>query len=258
GRIAGIRIYVHFTFFILLAFLGLAEGISSGRWDLAAVRLLLFVCLAVIIVLDELGHALAARYYGIRARDIPLLPVGGVAGLARMHEKPLQELVVAIAGPAVNVVLAGLCLVGIILSGAIIGWESLLSFEGNILIQLFLTNVILVLFNMLPAFPMDGGRVLRALLALRMDYVRATRIAAYVGQGMAILFAIAGLTGYASPMLVLIALFVWSGAQAEVQMVRARSLISGVPVARLMTTQLYVLRPNDAIGRAGEIATAGL
>ena len=148
GRIAGIRIYVHFTFFLLLAFLGLAEGISSGRWDLAAGRLILFVCLAVIIVLHELGHALAARYYGIRTRDITLLPIGGVARLERMPEKPLQELVVAIAGPAVNVVLAGICLVEIVISGALIGPEELVSFEGNLLVQLLKINVGLVLFIM--------------------------------------------------------------------------------------------------------------
>jgi Zn-dependent protease/CBS domain-containing protein len=260
GRVAGIRLYVHYTFFLLLAFFGLSDWLSTGRWEAAVAGLLLFACVAVIIVLHELGHALAARYYGIRTRDITLLPIGGVARLERMPQKPSQELVVALAGPAVNVILAAGIFLGSMLSGALIGWEALLSFEGSLLVQLFFINVWLFLFNMIPAFPMDGGRVLRALLALRMDYVKATRIAAYVGQGIAVIFAIVGLTGvlgHQNIVLVLIAVFVWSGAQAEANMVRTRAMIAGMTVGRLMATHLYAMRPDDPIAHAGDIVSGG-
>jgi Zn-dependent protease/CBS domain-containing protein len=258
GRIAGIRVYIHFTFFILLAFLGLNDWFDTGRWEAAVGGLLLFACLAVIIVLHEFGHALAAKYYGIRTRDITLLPIGGVARLERMPDKPLQELVVALAGPAVNVVLAVGFFIGLTGSGLFAG-PQLPSLGTSFVAQLFWINVVLVVFNMIPAFPMDGGRVLRAVLALGMDYVKATRIAAYIGQGIAVLFAVAGLTHFlgASSMLIFIALFVWMGAQGEAEMVRARSVLSGMTVARLMTTQLYVLRPGDPIARAAEIVSAG-
>jgi Zn-dependent protease/CBS domain-containing protein len=255
GRIAGIRIYVHFTFFLLLAYVAFAEGLNTGRWQAAVGGLILFACLAVIIVLHELGHALAAKHYGIRTRDITLLPIGGVARLERMPDQPLQELVVALAGPAVNVVLAGICLAGIIISGSLAGWHALLSFEGNLIVQLFAINVGLVLFNLIPAFPMDGGRVLRAILAMGMDYVQATRIAAYIGQGIAIIFALVGL--FFNVFLILIALFVWTGAEAEAEMVRTRSVLAGVPVARLMATQFYTLHLDDAISRAAELVAAG-
>ncbi len=255
GRIAGIRIYIHFTTFLLLAYVALRDGFSSGRWEAAVGGLILFSCLLAIIVLHELGHALAAKHYGIRTRDITLLPIGGVARLERMPDQPLQELVVALAGPAVNVVLAAICFALITLTGTFVGVESLLSFEGGLLVQLFEINVMLALFNMIPAFPMDGGRVLRAVLALGMDYVQATRIAAYVGQGIAIIFALVGF--FYNPFLILIALFVWTGAEAEAEMVRTRSVLAGVPVARLMATQLYVLHPSHAIGRAAEVVSSG-
>jgi Zn-dependent protease/CBS domain-containing protein len=258
GRVAGIRLYVHFTFFLLLAYVALGEGFEAGRWEAAVEGLILFGCLAVIIVLHEFGHAMAAKYYGIRTRDITLLPIGGVARLERMPDKPVQELVVALAGPAVNVVLAAGLFAGLIASNRLAG-PALPDFGSGLVAQLFLINVGLAIFNMIPAFPMDGGRVLRALLALGMDYVRATRIAAYIGQGIAILFAIAGIAHFfgASLMLVLIAVFVWTGAQAEAEMVRTRSVLAGVSVARLMATQFYVLRPVDPIGRAAEIVQAG-
>lgn len=254
GRIAGIQIYVHFTFFILLAWFGLAEGLATGNWASAGIRLALFGALAVIIVLHELGHALAARQFGIRTRDITLLPIGGVARLERMPDKPLQELIVALAGPAVNVVLAVALFAGLILSGRLIDWGESLHIGGAFVLNLVAINIILAVFNMLPAFPMDGGRVLRALLAMGGDYVWATTVAARVGQLMAIGFFLLGLfgsfVGFGSPMLLLIALFVWIGAEEEADMVRTRAVLAGVPVSRLMATHFQALRPEDAIANA--------
>src|SRR5688572_15846223 len=224
GRLAGIDIYVHFTFLLLLGWVALTGYVSTGSPLGAAVGVALIGIIFFIIVLHELGHALAARRYGIETRDITLLPIGGVARLERMPEKPSQELVVALAGPAVNVVLAAAVYVGLFMNRDVLQTSEAAQVGGRLLSQLFWVNVMLAGFNLLPAFPMDGGRVVRALLAMRMDYVRATQIAANLGQGMAVLFAIAGLFG--NPFLLFIALFVWMGAAQEASMVQMRSALA--------------------------------
>lgn len=206
GRWLGIDVYLHFTFLLLLAFIGLGQGVVGRSLDAALGGVLFFGGLFFCVLLHEYGHALAARRYGIATRDITLLPIGGVARLERMPEKPSQEFVVALAGPAVNVVIAIGLFVGLKLGGWWQPLSSLSASSGNIFERLLVANVFLVLFNLLPAFPMDGGRVLRALLAMKLNYTRATRIAARIGQGMAVLFGFAGLFG--NPMLLLIALFV--------------------------------------------------
>ncbi len=217
GTLAGIGIYLHWTFLILLGWVGLTH-FARGDDITDAIHGIVFVlALFGVVVLHELGHALAARRYGIPTRDITLLPIGGVARLERMPEEPKQELIVAIAGPAVNVALAALCVVAII---GLAGMSNVSSAMGSgiddlgfvvenheqvpmlseipligvdFLSKMLVVNVILAVFNLLPAFPMDGGRVLRATLAMKMDYVRATQIAASVGQGMAMFFGFLGL-----------------------------------------------------------------
>lgn len=226
GKIAGIEVYLHWTFFLLLGFVFLSDLWASEapltRVPFAAEAVLFVLALFGCIVLHELGHALAARKFGIPTRDITLLPIGGVARLERMPREPMQELWVAIAGPLVNVAIgAGLGLLLLVLGYARIE----LSLEQQrFLLGLLVMNVFLLAFNMLPAFPMDGGRVLRALLARKLEYVRATRIAARVGQGMALLFIAAGAFGYMMgfhiltrplPMLVLIGAFIFVGARNE-------------------------------------------
>jgi Zn-dependent protease len=187
GKIAGIDVYVHATFAFLLLWVGYVS--FSPRHDVNDVLagLAFILCLFGIIVLHELGHALTARRYGIKTRDITLLPIGGVARLERMPTDPKQELFVALAGPAVNFVLAGFLFAVL----TVVGWKAssieqlttqLSTFAGNLLVQLFAANLFLAVFNLIPAFPMEGGRVFRAILAMRLDYVRATRIAAEVGQ----------------------------------------------------------------------------
>jgi len=265
GRLAGIDIFVHFTFLLLLGWIGFAGFTSTGDVGAAMASVALVCAVFVIIVLHELGHAMAARYYGIPTRDITLLPIGGVARLERMPEKPVQELVVALAGPAVNVVLAGVFFV-IALVQDLSPPESVLTFGDGIVLQLLLVNVWLVLFNMLPAFPMDGGRVLRSLLAMRLGPTRATEVAATVGRGMAIVFALAGLLSLFSasvfgssasvfglplqpmPMLILIAFFVWFGADQERAAVQARAGLAGVPVHTLMVRRFVAVAPDDTLG----------
>ena len=255
GRIAGIDVYVHFTFVLLLAWLIVGHYMAHGDLGDALAGMSVMFALFGIIVLHELGHALAARHYGIKTRDITLLPIGGVARIDRIPEEPRQELVVALAGPAVNVVLAAAIYLGLKLESHLFVVSEAARVGGNFLAQIFWVNVFLAGFNLLPAFPMDGGRVLRALLAMKMDYVRATHVAARVGQGMAVLFAIVGLFG--NPMLLLIALFVWFGAGQEASLVQMRSAMAGIPVQRVMVADIHALSPDEPISRAADHVLAG-
>lgn len=255
GEIAGIGIYVHATFLMLIAWVAVTE-LANGRGVRAmGSGVLLILAVFAIVVLHELGHALTARRFGIRTRDITLLPIGGVARLERMPEKPGQELLVALAGPAVNVVLAGALFAVLALQGSIAGPDTVERLGGSVIDKLFWINVSLALFNLLPAFPMDGGRALRAGLALRMDYVKATELAARIGQGMALLFGAFGL--FHNPMLLFIALFVWMGAQQEASMVGMKRALAGIPIGSAMITEFRSLAPDDPLGHAAELIVAG-
>src|SRR6266404_4305260 len=200
-RLGGIQLRMHVTFLLLIVWVALVSAAA------AVFVLLLFFC----VVLHEFGHAIAAKSYGINTPDITLLPIGGVARLERMPEEPKQELVIAIAGPMVNVIIAA-CLYLVIGARGHVAPETAVQ-SGDMLIGLFQINVWLLLFNLLPAFPMDGGRVLRALLATKMSYARATQTAATVGQAFAFIFGFVGL--FANPFLIFIALFVYIGATQE-------------------------------------------
>ncbi|MCE9606379.1 MAG: site-2 protease family protein [Planctomycetia bacterium] len=255
GEVRGIAVYVHATFFILLAFAFLSDwserqGLVSALEGVGFV-LAIFGC----IVLHELGHALTAARFGIRTRDITLLPIGGVARMERIPENPRQELWVALAGPAVNMVIAAVVFVGLQLTRSYIPMEQLPPNEVPFWQRLLVVNVFLGLFNLLPAFPMDGGRVLRALLATRLDYARATQIAASVGQSLALLFALVGLL--ANPILLFVALFVWIGAPQEAGEVRMKSSLNGISVAKAMLTDFQSLAPQDSIHRAIQLILAG-
>jgi Zn-dependent protease len=255
GKLAGIDLKIHATFILILLWVGLLhwqKGEDAAGVLLGVVFVLaLFAC----VVLHELGHALAARRYGIGTKDITLLPIGGVARLERMPEDPRQEIVVALAGPAVNVVIAAAIYAGLVLTGS---WQAMGELDvtrGNLLERLMVVNVFLLFFNLLPAFPMDGGRVLRALLATRTSYAQATQTAAAVGQGMAFLFGFVGLLY--NPFLIFIALFVWIGAAQESGMVQIRSALGGIPVSHAMQTHFRTIEAGDSLERAVDLILSG-
>jgi Zn-dependent protease len=257
ARVAGIDIYFHVTFLLLLGWVAVSHYLLRQHWQDAVTGLFFILCLFTIVVLHELGHALTAKRFGIRTRDITLLPIGGVARLERIPEDPKQELLVALAGPAVNVVLAGLLFLVLAAQAQVQAvFENMQLVGGHFLARLMWVNVALALFNLLPAFPMDGGRVLRALLAMRMDYVKATDVAARVGQVLALLFGFIGLLD-TNPFLVFIALFVWIGAAQEASMVQMKSALGGIPVRRVMITDFRTLAPHDPLSRAVEHILAG-
>lgn len=221
GTFFRIPVHIHWTFLLLLGFVAVSRFIASSSIAVALAGVVFVASVFVFVVLHEYGHALTARRFGIETRDVTLLPIGGVARLDRMPDDPKQELWVALAGPAVNLAIAGLLAIWLFLAGP--G-----SFLGSLLAQMLTVNLVLVLFNMLPAFPMDGGRVLRALLARKYGLRRATDTAAKIGRGMALLFGVAGL--FWSPMLVMVAVFVWFGAGQEEKIVRARAAYNGSPL----------------------------
>lgn len=213
--------------------------------------IVLFAC----VVLHEFGHALTARRYGIPTRDITLLPIGGVSRFQRMPEKPWQEFWVAIAGPFVNLVIAAAIYLWLFLSSGFKPVSGLSLTGGPFLERMLVANIALVLFNLIPAFPMDGGRVLRALLATRMDRPRATQIAASVGQALALVFGLIGL--FRDPFLLFIALFVWIGAAQEASFVQIRDAFSGISARAAMQTNFNVLTTNNTLDDAVKLTLAG-
>ena len=250
ARIAGIEVRIHFTFLLLLAGLWFYKLAHGG---LAALETVLYVCLVFFcVLLHEFGHALAARRYGIQTPDITLLPIGGVARLERMPEKPSEELVIAVAGPLVNVAIAILLLP---FAGAVLHPEVFAHAGLGLLPSLFLTNIGLVMFNLIPAFPMDGGRVLRALLAMRMDYARATGIAASIGQSIAVAGGLWALLNQ-QPMLVLVAVFIYFGAQSEASLAQMKSLSTGLRVSAAMVRQFTALPRSATLHDAVEAMLA--
>ena len=257
GRIAGIVIEIHATFLFLLLWVALIEYQQGGTTASIVGAILFTLAVFASVIVHEYGHALTARRYGVRTRSITVLPIGGVASLERIPADPKQELAIAVAGPATTVAIAAV-LYGILrLTGQSVSASDLDSTGGPFLTRLLWVNIVLAIFNILPAFPMDGGRVLRAALALKYDYVRATKIAAFVGRAFALLFGILGLTGVLSPFMVFIAVFVWMGATGESWHVQLQSALRGLSVERVMIRDLQTLTPNDTLARAVEHLLAG-
>ena len=249
GSIAGTAIRLHITFLMFLAWIfvsSYASGGAEAAWTALVFMLLLFAC----VVAHEFGHIFMARRFGVATPTVTLLPIGGVAQLERIPEKPWEEFLVAVAGPAVNVAIAAVL---VLVFGASLDTANLTGMDKSsvgMLDRLAVVNVFLVLFNVIPAFPMDGGRVLRAALASRLGYVRATEIAATIGQFVAFVLGFLGLFG--NPLLIFIAIFVYLAAASEAQLVAVRAMSRGVPVSAAMMTQFATLSPDAPIDEAIE------
>ena len=249
GSVAGTAIRIHVTFLLFLAWIFAVSYVSGGAtaaWSGLLFMALLFLC----VLLHEFGHIFTARIFGVKTPDVILLPIGGVARLERIPEKSGEELLIAVAGPAVNVAIAAVL---VFFAGASLDPSHLESIESDkvgLVERLAAVNVFLALFNLIPAFPMDGGRVLRALLATRFGYVRATEIAASVGQFVAFLLGFVGLFG--NPLLIFIAVFVYLAAASEAHLVAIRAIARGVPVTAAMMTGFATLTPDEHVDAAVE------
>ena len=255
ARLAGIDVYVHATFFILILWIGMSYWAASGNPLSVLYGIGFILALFGSVVLHELGHALTARRYGIRTKNITLLPIGGIASMERMPDDPKQEIAVALAGPAVNLMIAAGLWLWLLVGSTLPLLDQLSLTSGPFLERLMVVNLILAVFNLLPAFPMDGGRVLRAALSLRMNHNRATQMAARIGQGLALWLGFLGLLY--NPFLIFIALFVWIGAAAEAGMEQVKTTLSHVAVGKAMLTDFQVLSANDPLSRAVELTLAG-
>ncbi len=263
GTIGGIDIKIHFTFVFIVLW-----AAAQGASDMGGMRgaayatvsvLLLFLC----VTLHELGHSLMARQLGVRVKDITLLPIGGVARLETMPEKPSHELLIAAAGPLVNFVIAlGLGLALLLVMGArlffnlghlarlLLGPDSFLS----LVVYLLSANRVLGVFNLIPAFPMDGGRMLRAFLAAWTSYPRATRIAVRVGQVIAVGLALLAFSPFGNISFILVALFVFTGASYEDQMVQSRAALRELLVRHALPLRpLYAVAPEDTLASVMEM-----
>jgi len=255
GRVMGIRLSVHITFVLLLAWImWLGWGMSGLAGSLWCGALLgsLFLC----VLLHELGHCVVAIRYGVKVQGITLLPIGGVASMSRIPERPREEFLVAVAGPLVNVVIAGVL---IAMTGEIpdlAGFEDAPNSIGELTQHIIRANIGLVLFNMIPAFPMDGGRVLRSALAAVLPYLTATTIAARIGQVAALIFVIKGFDF--SPVLPIIGVFIFWSAGMEMRSVRVRVALQGIKVKDLMRPAPVSLAPAELLARcADEFHTSG-
>jgi len=255
ASVAGIAVKIHSTFLLLIAWIAFSYWQMTGSLAEVGRALAFVVALFGCVLLHELGHALTAKRYGIRTRSITLLPIGGVSSMERMPDDPRQEVSIALAGPAVS---AGIALFIWLLLRVIGQAGQMANFDiaqGPFLPNLMLVNLLLAGFNLLPAFPMDGGRVFRALLSMRMDPVRATRLAASVGQGLALLFALLGLLG--NPLLLFIAIFIWVGAAAESGQATLHAHIAHFAARDAMLSDFERLAPDDTLGRAVSLTLAG-
>jgi len=243
ARVAGINVFLHWTTILFFAWIAISDAAKSDS-PIPFRGLLFVVTVFTSIVLHELGHALMARRFGIPTKDITLLPIGGLARLQKIPEDPRQELLIALAGPAVNgilvVVFAGLILIARGAAGLNVSLA-----ESHWLNFVMWVNFGMGIFNLLPAFPMDGGRVLRALLATQIDYVRATEVAARIGQALAVLLAIVGF--YLNSMLMLIAFFIYIGAQQEKVLAQVHSILRNVPVREAMRKHFSSLKADDPL-----------
>lgn len=249
--VAGIDVYLHLTFLILIAWVALAYWQIAGTVDAVVSGVGFILALFFCVLLHEFGHALMAGKFGIRTKSIILLPIGGLAAIEKTPENPREEIIIALAGPAVSFAIALLLWVVLQSGAGLVPLEEFSISGGSFLQRLMVINFLLAVFNLLPALPMDGGRVFRALLALVMDPLKATRIAALASQAIALGLALLGMRY--NLFLVVIALFIWIGAVSEAGMASVRSVLAGIPAGKAMLTDFQMLQADDSLARAVDL-----
>jgi Zn-dependent protease/CBS domain-containing protein len=250
GNIAGIGIFIHWTFSLLIAYIIFSNYRAGHNAEQIVWSVIFILSIFITVFLHELGHALAAKKYNIKTKDITILPIGGLARLEKIPEKPSEELVVAVAGPLVNIALA-------VVTGLFITIPDLKELtvqltggvnQSNFFLNFFIVNIWLAVFNLIPAFPMDGGRVLRAILAMKFQRHIATNIAARIGQILAVGFIILGF--YSNLFLIFIGIFIMLGAQAELEMTKTGFMLKGIFVKDMVMKQYETIDENDIVETA--------
>lgn len=254
GKVAGIGIFIHWTFSLIILFI-IFMNYRAGQNTTQIIWSVVFIlCIFITVLLHELGHALAAKNYNIKTKDITLLPIGGLARLERIPEKPTEELIVAFAGPLVNIALAFITALFISIPEDTDKLMAALSNgvnANNFFLNFFLVNFWLAIFNLIPAFPMDGGRVLRALLSFKLPRNVATRIAARIGQFLALAFIILGF--FTSPFLIFIGVFVIIGAQIEADYTESKFILKGFKVQDVVMKDYQTINSDEKIKKAVEL-----
>jgi Zn-dependent protease len=253
ARFFGIDIYIHQTFFLLLLYFGWQGYSQQGDIAQAASGVLFIVALFACVVLHEYGHALVARRFGVKTSHITLLPIGGVASMQKIPEKPSQELLIAIAGPMVNIIIAIGLYFWLQISPQGLNSNDVANGNMPFILQLLIVNVFLAGFNLIPAFPMDGGRILRALLAMKLNYAKATQWASYIGRGFSAAFALYGMLS-GNYMLVLIAVFLWLGAMGENKAAQFKQQVKQLSIAHIMEKNFTILAADDSLATVQRIA----
>lgn len=251
GNISGIGLFIHWTFSLLILFIVYVNYKSGQNLTQILWSILFILCIFSTVLMHELGHALTAKKFGIKTKDITLLPIGGLARLERMPEKPSEELLVAFAGPFVNIVLAFITSWFITLPNTpeeMIGQLENGVNANNFFLNFYLVNIVLAIFNLIPAFPMDGGRVLRALLSYKLERHYATKIAARIGQVLALGFIFLGF--FSNPILIFIGIFVFMGAQIESEYTETKYMLKGYKVRDVLMKQYPTIDYNETLETA--------
>ncbi len=254
--VRGIDVRLHFTFPLILFWGAFQFGMVGGSLSSALFGVIAVSLLFVLVTLHEFGHSFAALYYGVPVKQIVLSPIGGVAQLQHIPDNPVQEFVISIAGPAVNFAIAVLMALFIPVLG-LGASDFMMALSGTagltitaVFAYVFAYNIFLALFNLIPAFPLDGGRVFRSLLAMKLDYGQATNIAAAVGKAIAVMMGLYGLFN-GGIFMVFIAMFIFTAAGQEAKMVKHRVSLTGFTVHDVYSTSAYTLTPYHRLGASG-------
>ncbi len=249
----GIKVFVHWTFLILIAWIFISYYRLGQGFTEALTGVLFILVLFTCVVLHEFGHALTARRFKIVTKDITLYPIGGISNLERIPSKPSQEFQVAIAGPIVNLVIAAVLWILLKSAGHVFTFENTRDIRltgADFGMNLIYVNILLAVFNLIPAFPMDGGRVLRSLLSMKIDHSKATKVAAMIGQILAIAFVFLGF--FYDFWLIFIGLFIFLGAGAESRVEELKHALEGVKAESVMMTNFIAVSPDITLQKAAE------